>query len=360
MNKKILIFATLIFSFFINLYSAPINAKFGIGLKGAYSLIDPADFNDDFVNVIYYGYKSGASDPTKLKTLLGSTISALGQGSLDIKYFLFDNFALYLRSDYLITEYDDVLTIDNKDVLESHFALNTMYFGLGARYYIGFEGIKLYPYVSVDGGAFMHLQSYWEVTAKNNSAFYVTPTGTNQTANQAVDFTDLGFGGNAEIGLEFLFTDTIGIGIGAGYRYAPMPFAYPATGIFKNKDSKGNLIFNATTLDLSGPYFGGGFGLYFGGADKSKVTTQTSAVKTGTPQQYEKYGDYYYSKKNYQFALRYYAAAEKQNPSPELYKKMGLCYYYLNNKPKAIEYLDKYLEQNPSDTKTKNWVDKLR
>lgn len=359
MNKKFLYIIPFILFIFIYSYSSPINAKFGIGLKGAYSIINPEEFNDDFSNVIYYGYKSGATDPSKLKTLIGSKISALGQGSRDIKYFLFDNFAMYLRSDYLITEYDDILTIDNKDVLESHFLLNTLYFGLGARYYISFEGIKLYPYISVDGGAFIHIQSYWEVSAKNNSAFYVTTTGTNQTSYQIANFTDPGFGGNAEIGVEFLFTDTIGIGIGAGYRYANLPLSYPATAIFKNKDSKGNLIFNASSLDLSGIYLGGGFGLYFGGQEKKEEKTK-SKIQTGTPSQYEKYGDYYFSKKDYQSALRYYIASEKQNPSDQIYKKIGFCYYYLKNKPKAIEYLDKYLELNPSDIKTKNWVDKLR
>ncbi len=354
MNKKILILISFIL-FFINSYAEPINAKFGIGIKGAYTLIDPVDFNDDFSNVIYYGYKNTATNPATLKTLTGSLLSAMGEGSIDVKYFLIDNFAIYLRSDYLITEYDDILTLDQKDVLESHIVLNTMYFGLGVRYYLGFEGIKLFPYISLDGGAFMHMQSYWEISATSNSAFTVT----NQTKYQVVDFTDMGFGGNAEIGLEFLFTDTIGIGIGAGYRYADLPFSYPQTGIFKNKDSNGNPVFNALSIDLSGLYFGGGLALYFGVIDKSK-TSQTTQVKTGTPQQYEKYGDYYLSKKNYNFALRYYVAAEKQNPSAELYKKIGLCYYYLKNKPKAIQYFDKYLELNPTDTKTKNWVDKIR
>jgi len=355
MIKKLLIFTLLFLSLFSFLNSASLNAKFGIGLKGAYSIVNPADFNDDFSNVIYYGFKNTASDPSKLKTAIGSKIEAMGQGSLDIKYFIIDNLAILLRSDYLITEYDDVLTVDNKNVLESYIKLNILYLGLGARYYLGFEGIKLYPYLSLDGGVLMNLNSYWEVTAKTNSLFTVTDA----TKYQAVDFTEMGFGGNAELGLEFLFTDTIGVGAGAGYRYANIPFTYPATGIFKNKDSKGNPIFNATSLDLSGIYFGGGIALYFGGKEPEKAKP-AQQIQTGTPQQYEKYGDYYFAKKNYTYALRYYVAAEKQSPSANLYKKIGFTYYYLNNKPKAIEYIDKYLQQNPGDTQTKNWVDKLR
>jgi len=150
--------------------------------------------------------------------------------------------------------------------------------------------------------------------------------------------------------------ENAGISLFGGYRIANYTLTYPETGLFA-QEVAGEKIMKAQSIDFSGPYFGGGLVFYIGGEAKPAVST--AAKTTGEISKYEKYGDYYFKQKNYDYAAKYYSAALKTSPNPGLYKKLGLCSYYMKDKVKTIEYMKKYIELNPDDAQIKAWMEKL-
>jgi hypothetical protein len=371
---------------------AGISGKFGIDLRGGASMFSPADFIADYEKTAQaFGY----SEDNNIAWDAGGIMP--GGGAL-IKYFATPNVGIYLRSDFSTISNEFAITgpagtdWENEELIVSTAAFATGYFGIGVKYYLGFDAAPgLFLSIGADGGAFIHYQSFWEVWTDPNSTYWTDPAGyastgydryvgktpaetdlDNYNAYSVTDFQELFVGGNVELGLDYLMNEKIGINVHVGYKIAPMTLAYPDTGIWFEdnnltdvSDANSDPIFVATTVDFSGLYFGAGLVINFGGDDKKSSASQGSKIDStgsyGGASKYEKYGDYYYKMKKYSAALKYYGAARKQTPKrAELYKKMGFCYYYTKNNAYAKKYLTYYLKLNPSDTKIRNWVGKIR
>jgi tetratricopeptide (TPR) repeat protein len=357
--KKALI--ALLFVLCHSISGAAINPKFGLELKGGYGLISPADFNADYTGV----FKNGFSIPD---TIVGTELSDSFYGSLHLDWFLSGNFALFFRSDYIYLENSDKLVPDGTEteVIDSHVTVSAAYFGLGGKAFATLSDYFV-PYVSVDAGLFAHFGTFWEVWADPANTAGVTVDSLNQYS--IVDITDPFFGAHAELGFNILF-GSWGFNAGGGYRYAPAVLTYPELGIFAQTEPDGTKTFKASTLDLSGIYFGGGLTFFFGmepQAAASKPGAQKQAEETKSPgdllaEKYEKYGDTFYDKGNYDYASRYYMGAVKAstNVDPLIYKKIGFTYLKLKNKKKALYYIELYVKYTPSDTKMAEWLEKYK
>ncbi len=332
-------------------------AKITLELRGAYTLLNPADFNTDYTaaltNPLTFAMPEGAALPA---------FDSAFQGGASVRVFLGDSFAIFPKFDFIYMEKRDTVQLDNQDAFESHLAVTTAYFGLGAAFSIEvMKGFSLS--IGADGGMFMHLNSFWQIFADAGyigGIAYVSPFTKSQAAAyplSTVDFVDTFFGGNAELGLHFTLAQGLELNAFGGYRIASSPFVYPDTYAAAAFAIPG--AFKATSIDLSGPYFGAGISFVFGDDSKPEQPAQQQKSAAAVSQ-YETYGDHFYKKKDYASALKYYLAAEKQGSSAGLVKKIGFCYYYTKNIPKALEYLEKYLKLNPDDTQIIRWHQKIR
>lgn len=338
---------------FIFLISFSLNAKIGVELRTGAGIFSPTEFNNDFSNVFVNSpsYSGLPDDKSKLSEINQMLLDA---GAL-IKIFLTDSISINLKSTLLASDTDNIITIDDIDCIYSHAVFTIGYFGLGASY--NYEITKNFIVgLNASGGLFINFSSFWEIGAFDDPGAIAKLTSLGIPVSQSIlDITDMFFGGDIEIGLQYLFVENAGISLFCGYRIANYALTYPALGVFA-EESAGEKIMKAQSIDFSGPYFGGGLVFYIGAESKPAITAQT---KTGEISKYEKYGDSYFKQKNYEYAAKYYSAALKTSPNPGLYKKLGLCSYYLKDKVKTIEYMKKYIELNPDDVQIKAWVEKL-
>ena len=343
MRKKI--FAVIILLLFAStMFATGMNAKFGIELRGGYSMINPAVLNTNLENVFLLGFGIpalvGSTDVT------GSKLDAMALGSGSLQYFVTPNVALSLRSDFLYTESHDVIQLSGVDLIDSHVAFNVGYIGVGGRYYIGIDGVKgFFPYIGADLGLLFHYGSFWEI--------WVNPAYPATNQYSLIDFKDSSFGGNIEVGAQYMFTDNIGVNVGAGYRLASFPVKVSGTsvGAFANPG------FSVTEVNLSGLYLSAGLDFCFGGSATAATGRAAVSKGTGAGAKYEQYGDYYYKAKNYAYALKYYGGAVKlERGNAGLYKKIGMCYYYTKDMAKAKLYFNYYLKLNPNDAAMKKWL----
>lgn len=333
-------------------------AKVTLDLRGAYTLINPADFNADYTASLTNPLTFAMPDSAALPAL-----DSLIQGGVSLHVFLGDSFAIYPKFEVLYTEKTDVIQLDEQDAFESHLAMMMGYAGLGLEYNI--EVTKGFAIsIGADGGMFMHLNSFWQIFADSGyigGIAYVSPFTKSQAAAYSLstaDFLDSFFGGNAELGLHFTLAQGLNLNAFGGYRIASAPFIYPTntlSGVFGLPEA-----FKSQAVDISGPYFGAGISFVFGDdASPSTEQKQQPPAASSSKSQYETYGDYYFKKKDYAAALKYYVAAEKQDSNTGLVKKIGLCHYYTKNIPKALEYLEKYMQLNPNDEQIKKWLEKI-
>ncbi|MCX7697981.1 MAG: hypothetical protein N2114_00745 [Candidatus Goldbacteria bacterium] len=348
-KKSLLLIIVFVFIFSL------INAKIGIELRGAVGIFNPTEFNTDFTNVFVKSpsYSALPDDKSKLDDINSMLLDV---GAL-LKLYLADNISLNLKTTLLANETDSIITIDDIDCLYSHAVFTVGYFGLGASY--NYEISKSFIIgLNASGGLFVNLSSFWEVGAFDDPGAKTKLTSLGIPTSQSVlDITDIFFGGDIEVNMQYLFVEGAGISLFGGYRIAPYSLTYPDTGLFAQQVA-GEKIMKAQSIDFSGPYFGGGFVFYIGVESKPAVTTVTKAP-SGEISKYEKYGDYYFKQKNYEYAAKYYSAALKSSPNAGLYKKLGLCSYYMKDKAKTIEYMKKYIELNPDDAQIKAWIEKL-
>jgi tetratricopeptide (TPR) repeat protein len=366
MGKRSLVF--LLCLLFAASFAVPASAKIGFELRAGGLMISPTDFNKDFSNALNYAYFNATTGKPDLATSsLDQNLAHMFDGGVNIKVFLGDSLALVLRGDILQTEYDNTVGIFNTNLNQSinclynDVAITSGYFGAGLAYYMNLSPNFSF-FLSGDGGMLMQFDSFMEVGSSNDVpnatdtlALYGLPTNIQGLAS----FDSSGFGGHIELGLQLLLNDAIGISLHGGYQILSIPITYPTdskdlqTAPFNMTDPvTGDKLFKATSINLSGPYFGGGIVLYFGGGS----TGAAAASAAGGVSKYEQYGDYYYKQKNYAYAVRYYAGALKTAPNAGLYKKIGFSYYYLKDTAKAMYYLKEYVKQNPNDDSIRKWL----
>ncbi len=354
-----------IFGFMFSMSLSALNAKGGITVRGGSTMLSPSSFNDDYTTGYGLVYPElWASAAANGLDLTSDPLEGFfPQINVEAKFFPMENLGILLRGDFTTAEASTTLSMDGEEVFDNHVAFEFMYAGIGARYYIPIPGVKgFHPYVGADGGAFFHLNSFWQVWADAENTViqdYLGPMpeeGDNYPYSQTADFTDMFFGGNVEAGIEYLFDGTIGLNVGAGYRIASSPINVE----FRNTATGNTLTMSSDSANLGGLYALAGVSFYFGGekAAAGAAETEAAAQQPDKAAKYEKYGNYYYKKKNFKYAVRYFTAAAKLAPSAALYKKIGFCYYYMKQKEKAMYYLNKYLEMNPNDTRIRNWLGK--
>ncbi|HPD19023.1 MAG: tetratricopeptide repeat protein [Candidatus Goldbacteria bacterium] len=340
--------------FFVFIFALTLNAKVGIELRGGAEIFSPSEFNTDFSNVFVNSqyYSVLPDDKSKLDEI---NPMLLDVGTL-IKFFVTDNVSINFKAELLANDTDNIINIDDIECLYSHAVFTIGYFGLGASYNYPITKNFILG-LNASGGLFANFSSFWEIGAFDDPGAITKLTQLHVPLTQSVyDITDVFFGGDIEVGIQYLFLENAGISIFGGYRIANYSVSYPSSGVFA-EEIAGEKIMKAQSINFSGPYFGGGFVFYLGGESKPQTAKAKSAAEIS---KYEKYGDTYYKQKNYDYALKYYSAALKTSPNPGLYKKLGLCSYYLKDITKTIEYMQKYLESNPDDVQMKEWLEKIR
>ncbi len=349
MSRKL----SLLILIFVLVFSFSAIAKIGIELRGGAGIFSPSEFNEDFVNVFVNSpsYSVLPDDKSKLSDINSMLLDV----DALVKIFISDNISINLKTALLANDTDNIVAIDDIDCLYSHAVFTVGYFGLGASY--NYEVSKNFIIgLNASGGLFLNLSSFWEVGAFDDPGAITKLTGLGIPITQhLLDITDMFFGGDIEIGLQYLFVENAGISLFGGYRIANYTLTYPETGVFA-EEVAGEKIMKAQSIDFSGPYFGAGFVFYIGAEPSKPAAVETKVTEIS---KYEKYGDYYFKQKNYEYAAKYYSAALKTSPNPGLYKKLGLCSYYLKDKAKTIEYMKKYIELNPNDSQIKAWMEKL-
>jgi hypothetical protein len=320
-------------------YALMAPGEFGIEMAGGYSFTALGNFNSNFTNVFNYGYLNGYSKPVS-----ATAVPGIMTADIKLRYAVASGLPLYLRLGLKRLVDTEILhnTVADTDIATSVVSFNEAYIGAGIKY-----GFKLAPgfavFLGADGGCFIPINSYWEVTG-NPAA---NPPVTAANAYQKIDFTDIFFGANAGAGIEWAITNSWGISIEGGYKLAKTPVTYQKTGIFLNNS------FNFNELDFSGPYATGGLVFYFGGkpaSDAGKIAP--AAAYTG--------GDYFYSRREYAKALAAYAAEYKQTHANSTYKKIGITFYVMGMKQKAIFIFTRYLQTVPGDSQVRGWLQKLK
>lgn len=336
--KKIFIIMLIMISGNIIYGESFINANFGIDLKVGYNTVDFSNFGQSYSNIFKYGFGLNQD---------ATSINALYIKGGNIKYFLMKNLAINLKADVITIENKDILHDEllDKDTIESNLLLNALYIGIGPKYYLGFDFLQnIFPYINIDAGYIMLMNSSWEVKAKSGTSYY-----SDAYKEQTTALEGSGFSASIELGTEIIIYG-IGINIGGGYRYANIETVPEKKGVFKIKQ------LNFNSMNLSGAYVNGGMAFYFGEQVRSSSETKYTDLITNE----EKYGDYYYAKKDYTKALYYYNEAIKIGATRTIYKKIGLAYYGLGNKLEAKNAFEKYLQHNPEDMEVKNWVERMR
>ena len=177
-----------------------------------------------------------------------------------------------------------------------------------------------------------------------------------------------------------------GAGLGVNLPFSPVfslflegDIGYTMTGASVNqelRDQFGNVLAAQNEEALSGSYIG-----YFAGAGlRINITTgffacveanynnmgnsvyaglslgldlgEKKPAKSGTTDvsgfgyvtRHEKYGDYYFKKKQYKKAYKYYKYVLKQGKTAALYRKIGNCFYALGMKKEAFPYYRRSLK----------------
>lgn len=317
-----------------------INANFGFDLKIGFNSTNLSNFGTSYANIYKYGFGVNKN---------ATAIDAIFIKGANIKFFIMQNFAINLKADLITLENKDILHDESldKDTIESNLFLNILNIGIGPKYYFGIDGIKgLFLFIGADAGMIMQIGSKWEVKAQPGTSYY-----TEAFKEQTTNIEGTGFCASAEAGAEWIFLG-IGLTISGGYRYGTMEIAPDKVGVFKTA------LLKYDSMNISGPFVNGGIVFYFGnqqGAGESKIENYVSQISAE-----EKYGDYYYAKKDYTKALYYYNEALKKGGTNLLNKKIGLTYYGLNNKLAAKEYFEKYLQINPDDTQVRTWVENIK
>jgi len=362
------------------LFAVSAFAKAGIEIRGGAALLSPETFNTAFHSSMQSVFPRvalvAASYPDQFDTATMAKIEAGLNIDASLKFFASDAFAIVLRSQFTTSEAENLFQINDVDAFKAHAAFETVYAGAGFRFYVPDTGAFKF-YLGADGGAFFNINSFWEIWANRDNeyvidldpvggsnpgtdlAYGLVSSGTyfNQVELQQLNFTDMFFGGNIEAGIDLALADSFSIVLAGGYRIGNLAISTDTTGSFVDADGNTVTSLDVTEANLSGPYFLGGISINFGDEAKAKQAGGGGgAAASGTISKYEKYGNYYYKKRNYSYALRYFLGALKLAPNAQLYKKIGFCYYYLKQKQKAMYYLDKYLEMNPNDMKIKKWL----
>jgi hypothetical protein len=228
----------------------------GIEMFCGYSFAALKNFNDNYINVFDYGFLNGYASPVLLKAIPG-----ILQADIKFRYFIVSGIPLYLRLGFTRLVDTAILhdTVSGLDIATSVVSFNTAYAGAGIKY-----GFKLSPgfsvFIGADGGCYIPVDSYWEVTGNTAASPPVNNTaGPLYNAFQRIDFTGVYFGGNAAAGIEWELSGSWGVIMEGGYRLARDPVAYKKAGIFTRAG------FNFNELDFSGPYVTCGFVFYLGG-----------------------------------------------------------------------------------------------
>jgi len=324
-----------------------IPAKMGIELTGGAIMLNPADFDKDYKKLVDLSFPvTGSGD----SLFVGMAPS--GSGSFE--YLINPNFALLAKGGFMFTEDDaSYQNEDGEELWFNHAAFSIGYFGVGGKYYIGMdEASKFFLSVGADVGMFLPVQAFWEFGTDADKA----PVGAT-AYYESLDFKDSFFGANIELGAKYFMSESVALGLNVGYRLASMAITYPDE-LPWNIELSGEKVFSASKVDLSGVTFGAGLSFYFGDSGVSAAKGKKSA---GGVSQYEKYGDYYYKAKKYNYAVKYFNAALKKDPkNAGLYKKIGFCYYYMKQPAYAKRYLQYYLRLNPDDAHIKAWVQRLK
>ncbi|MCE5299949.1 MAG: tetratricopeptide repeat protein [Spirochaetia bacterium] len=357
--RKGLIVLTLVLAFAASAFSA-VPSGFGIEIRVGSIMLNPSAFNTAFQTSLSDVFDFPADVATEVNAGTPIVDGFWGTYELGLKYFVTPNISLHARLEFTPVEVVSTVRIDGVDSFEARAAFETMFIGVGGRYYITNDS-GFCPYFGADAGMFMNVNSYYQIWA--NAADPVTLaylySQTNDVnllstlSSQVADYKDGFFGANLEAGFEYMFSDSVGLGVGIGYRLATMKLA----GDFV--DVNGATVVSATEANLGGVYGMAGLNFYFGGKGAEKRPKAGAAASTGTGAgaKYEKYGDYYFKQKNYKAALKYYGGAMKlDKTNAVLYKKVGLCYYYMKDMTKAKQYMGYYLKLNPNDTQMKKWL----
>jgi tetratricopeptide (TPR) repeat protein len=219
-------------------------------------------------------------------------------------------------------------------------------------------------FLSGDGGMYLPINSFYEVGSLQDASAKMNAVNLPQ-GSFVNDFTESFFGGHAEAGAQIMLSEGFGLSLYGGYRIATMPITFKDNGTVTLKDANNVVrltktgVFNATSLDMSGPYFGASMVVYLG-AEKAASAGAAAKPAAGGTNKYEQYGNYYFKQKNYKYALQYFNAAYKLTPTAAILKKIGFCYYYMKDKVKALQTLEKYLSENPNDTQIINWIKSLQ
>jgi len=316
-----------------------INANFGFDLIIGFNSAGLSNFGTSYANIYKYGFGVNKS---------ATIIDALYIKGANIKFFIMQNFAINLKANLITLENKDILHDEklDKDTIESNLYLNILNIGIGPKYYFGIDAIKgLFPFIGADAGMIMQLGSKWEVKAQPGTPYYIEAF-----KDQTTNIEGTGFCASAEAGAEWIFFG-IGLTISGGYRYGTMEIAPDKVGVFKNT------LLKYDSMNISGPFVNGGVVFYFGSQGAS---SEGSKLKITEITEEEKYGDYYYAKKDYTKALYYYNEALKKGGTNLLNKKIGLSYYGLNNKQAAKEYFERYLQTNQDDAQVRTWVENMK
>jgi outer membrane protein W len=356
--RKGFLLISLIFVMISSSYAAA-PSGFGVEIKGGSVMLSPATLNTNLKNSLNDVFLF----PDPIKTTISdeaATVDGMyADFELGIKYFVSPNFALLLRSDYTQAEATTTLQIDGADSFESHFNMETMYLGVGGRYYFttnsGFA-----PYVGADIGMFLNINSFYQIWSDRTqplvNSYLNAATGGNSDVmtlleSQVIDLKDGIFGAHIEAGTEYMFNNNVGLGVGIGYRIAG---AKPVGDFIDVKGNSG--VAALSDINYGGLYLNAGLTFYFGG--KPAPAGHAAAAKgTGAGAKYEAAGDTYFKAKNFAMALKYYGGAVKLDKgNAGLYKKIGLCYYYMKDMVKAKQYLGYYLKLNPNDIQIKKWL----
>jgi hypothetical protein len=235
-------------------YASPAKGELDVEMSVGFSFTALENFNDNFVNIFNYGFLDGYAAPVDAEAIPG-----ILQGDIKVRYAVAANVPVYVR--FGLTRLVDTETLHDDstdiDIATSIVSFNMAYVGVGVKY--GFKVTPVFTvFIGVDGGGYIPLDSYWEVTGNEEASPLVNTNVIDPlyNASQSIDFTNTYLGGNVGTGIEWAISRTFGIMIEGGYKIAKSPVDYKKTGIFART------TFDLTELDFSGPYATGGIVLY--------------------------------------------------------------------------------------------------
>jgi hypothetical protein len=335
-KKVILLFSAGLF--FAAAATAGIDAPYSLELRGIYYKTAFSGFNDYYSGIFSYSFNINVS---------GSNMDEMGGIEAILGWQALPETVFYFRGAYSMGLNTDQLkdTFHNTIPVESTAKFAFIYAGLGAKRRVPFVWPGFEPYLALDAGMFMHIGSYWKVTA-DPSVYFVNPA----YASQEADFTGSFWGGDVEAGFEWQVTDWAGIEVNGGYRLASCTITFPDKGLFADAHYS-----DPVDVGLSGFYMGIGLNLYFGAP---AAVTETAAGSPWTEQ--IKKADSLYEGADYKNAILSYAQALRAGGPFSIYKKLAFAYFKLGDRKKAAYYGGIYLRYYPNDTAVQKWVDTLK